>query len=230
MTTPAPVNHVFVDFENVHEIDPDLIGTKATAFTLLIGPENKKLDLDVVEQLLAHAGSVQFIRLATKGRNAVDFALAYYLGQAVLAAPAGYFHLISKDKGYDPLLEHLKGKHVRVRRHEDFASLAATLLPPPAQQPAAPAANAPAAVHRAEPPSLSDGAMLLLEILRSFASRPRTRKTLTRHVITVLGNKITEEQAAHLIKELCSAGKIAINAQSKVEYRFPAATAPKSPA
>jgi len=222
MNTPAPVNHVFVDFENVHEIDPALIGAKATAFTLLIGPENKKLDLDVVEQLLAHAGAVQFIRLATKGRNAVDFALAYYLGQAVLADPAGYFHLISKDKGYDPLLEHLKGKHVRVRRHEDFESLSATLQPNPAHQPPAPATTTPAPIHRAEPPSLSDGARLLLEILRSFTTRPRTRKTLTRHVITILGNKITEEQAGHLIKELCAAGKIAINAQDKVEYRFPA--------
>jgi hypothetical protein len=196
MNTPTPVNHVFVDFENVYEIDPALIGAKSTEFTLLIGPENKKLDLDVVEKLLTHAGAVQFIRLAD---------------------PAGYFHLISKDKGYDPLLDHLKGKHVHVRRHEDFASLSATLLPIPAQQPPAAIAQA----RQPAKPALSGDAAHLLEILRSFASRPRTRKTLTRHVITVLGNKINEEQAGHLIRELCSAGKIAINAQDKVEYRFP---------
>ena len=107
---------------------------------------------------------------------------------------------------------------MHVRRHEDFAALSATLLPIPAQQPPAAIAQA----HQPAKPALSGDAAHLLEILRSFASRPRTRKTLTRHVITVLGNKITQEQAGHLIRELCAVGKIAINAQDKVEYRFPA--------
>ncbi len=229
MNTPPPVNHVFVDFENVHEIDPAVIGTKSTTFTFLIGPEKKKLDLDVVDKLLAHASAVHLIRLATKGKNAVDFALAYYLGQAAHADPVGIFHIISKDCGFDPLVRHLEGKLVRVHRHASFAALADRLQPKPATPPPPPAAK-PVLARPPAPSAPSAVAGQLLEILTGSVSRPRTRKTLTRHAITVLGNKLSEEQAGRLINELCASGKIAINAQDKVEYRFPAAPATKSSA
>lgn len=225
MNTPPPVNHVFVDFENVHEIDPALIGAPSTTLLLLIGPEKKKLELDVVAKLLEHAAAVHLVRLPTKGKNAVDFALAYYLGQAVLADPAGSFHLVSKDKGYDPLVEHLRSKQVRIQRHDGFAPLATTLQPKPATPPAPPAAKT-----TPTPPAPSAAAQQLLAILVGSVSRPRTRRTLTRHAITVLGNKLSEAQATALIQELCTANKVSITAQDKVEYRFPAAPAPKSPA
>ena len=231
MTTPPPMNHVFVDFENVHEIDPAVLECQGLTVTLLLGPVKKKLDLAVVEQLVGHAAAVQFVRLATKGKNAVDFALAYDLGQAVLADPTACLHIVSNDKGYDPLVEHLHAKHVRVRRHGDFASLLGALTARPVPPPNASAprvAPVPASVVATPAPKptpakpvLSEGAAHLHEILASSVSRPRTRKTLTRHAITVLGNKIDEGQASRLIQELTAAGKIAINAQDKVDYRFP---------
>jgi len=49
MTTPPPLNHVFVDFENVHEIDPAVLECQGLTVTLLLGPVKKKLDLAVVE-------------------------------------------------------------------------------------------------------------------------------------------------------------------------------------
>jgi hypothetical protein len=223
MSTPPPVNHVFVDFENVHEIDPAVIGMESTTFTFLIGPEKKKLDLAVVDKLLAHAGAVHLIRLATKGKNAVDFALAYYLGQAAHADPAGIFHIISKDCGFDPLVRHLEGKLTRVHRHASFVALADKLQPKPATPP--PPATKPVLARPAAPSTPSAAAAQLLEVLTGSISRPRTRKTLTRHAITVLGNKLSEAQATALIQELCAANKIGISAQDKVEYRFPAAPA-----
>lgn len=221
MNSPQPAHHVFVDFENVHEIDPAIVGAKLATFTLLMGPGKKKLDIAVVDGLLAHAGAAHLIRLTSPGPNAVDFALSYYLGQAVLADPIGHFHIVSKDKGYDPLVAHLRSKNIQVRRHDDCASLLTVVLPAPHALPVLP----PAEKHLAAKQALSGIAAQLLEILASFASRPRTRKTLTRHVITVLGNKITAEEASRLIEELRACGKIAINAQDKVEYRFPAPAA-----
>src|SRR6185436_12859689 len=100
---PRPMNHVFVDFENVHHVDFSLIGAKAVSFTLLLGAKHTRLDVALVEKLLEHAASVQLVRLTTSGRNALDFALSYYLGRAVLADPTAYFHVVSRDKGFDPL-------------------------------------------------------------------------------------------------------------------------------
>src|SRR6185295_49581 len=120
---PRPMNHVFVDFENVHYVDSSLIGTKAVSFTLLLGAKHTRLDVALVEKMMEHATSVQLVRLTSSGMNALDFALSYYLGRAVLADPTAYFHVVSKDKGFDPLIEHLRSRHVHARRHDDFTTL-----------------------------------------------------------------------------------------------------------
>src|SRR5258705_10280996 len=121
---PPPVNHVFVDFENVHEIDLALIGSKAVSFTLLIGPRQTKLDVSLVEKLFEHAVSVELVRLTSAGRNALDFTLAYYLGRAVAADPTGHFYIISKDTGYDPLIANLRSRQISADRHGSFEALA----------------------------------------------------------------------------------------------------------
>ena len=101
------MNHVFVDFENGQKINLALVGNKAVSLVLLIGMK-QKVSGELVERLMEYAASVQLIRLTLTGRNALDFTLAYYVGRAVLSDPTGYFHIISKDTGYDPLVEHLK--------------------------------------------------------------------------------------------------------------------------
>src|SRR5438477_9405351 len=138
---PHPVNHVFVDFENVHEIDLAVIGSKAVSFTLLVGPRQPKLDVSLVEKLFEHAVAVQLVRLTSAGKNALDFTLAYYVGRAVAADPTGFFHIVSKDAGYDPLIEHLRSKHIRARRHDDFTTLTFSWPakpPTPTSRPAVP--------------------------------------------------------------------------------------------
>jgi len=120
------MNHVFVDFENVHQVDLTLIGAKSVSFTLMVGPKQTKLDSDLVEKLTAHSASVQLVKLKSSGKNALDFALAYYLGRAALADPTGYFHIVSKDGGFDPLIEHLRSRHIHVYRHASCADLTFT--------------------------------------------------------------------------------------------------------
>jgi hypothetical protein len=112
-----PMNHVFVDFENVHQVDLSLIGAKGVSFTLMVGPQQGKLDSDLVMRLMEHSASVRMVKLKKKGSNAVDFALVYYLGQVAITDPTAYFHIISKDAGYDPLIDHLRERHMNVRRH-----------------------------------------------------------------------------------------------------------------
>jgi hypothetical protein len=118
--------HVFVDYENIKRIDPAVFALEGATFTLLLGPQNRTLDVALVEQLMAHAAAVDLVRLEESGRNAVDFALAYYLGRKAVTDPTAQFYLISKDTGYDPLIAHLRGRKVRVRRLDDFEGLSAT--------------------------------------------------------------------------------------------------------
>ena len=131
MTAPPsplapPMNHVFVDFENVHQVDLSLIGAKSVSFTLMVGPLQTKLDTDLVEKLMEHSASVRLVKLKSKAKNALDFALAYYLGRTALTDSTAYFHIIAKDGGYDPLIEHLRDRHIHVYRHASCADLTFT--------------------------------------------------------------------------------------------------------
>lgn len=82
MDLPPPLDHVFVDYENVQALDISVIGGKGVTFTLLLGSQERKLDVELVGQLFAHAASVELVRLAASGNNALDFTLAYYIGRA----------------------------------------------------------------------------------------------------------------------------------------------------
>jgi hypothetical protein len=136
MESPAPLQHVFIDFENVQEIAPAAFAPKTASYVLLLGSKQRKLDAGLLEQLLQHAASVELVRLTSPGRNALDFTLAYYVGRAVAADPTGCFHIVSRDKGYDPLIAHLKTRNIEARRIEDFTAVAVTGAAAPASAPA----------------------------------------------------------------------------------------------
>jgi hypothetical protein len=196
-----PVNYVFVDYENVHEVDHTLIGSKTVHLTLLVGARQSRLDAALVEKVLEHAASVQLVRLNSCGKNAVDFALAYYLGKAAQADPTAYFHIISKDSGFDPLIEHLGGRRIRVRRHEDYAAL--TFLKAPE-----------AAV--AAPEDLLIRALTHLQ--KNITNRPKKKKTLASHLAAVCGKTAAWTGADELIERLCKAGHLTIGDKEAVTY------------
>lgn len=218
---PPPVNHVFVDFENVHKVDLAVIGSKAVSFTLLVGPRQTKLDVSLVEKLFEHAVSVELVRLTSAGRNALDFTLAYYVGHAVAADPTGHFYIISKDTGYDPLIAHLRSRQISAERHGSFEAL-------PFVGPARPAALAPSTIARkakvqskSVPDSLGKRESRVAEHFRKpSATRPRTEKTLVRFLVAYFGHKITEADALSLVETLGQAGYLVIGDKGKVTYHL----------
>ncbi len=90
MNLPNPMNHVLVDFGNVCDIDATILDNGSVKLVLLVGAIRKTLDL--VEKLLPHAAAVQLVRLTSSGKNALDFALAYYLGCSATTDPRGPFY------------------------------------------------------------------------------------------------------------------------------------------
>ncbi len=61
----------------------------------------------------------------------------------------------------------------------------------------------------------------MLEHLRKpTTTRPSTEKKLISYLVAYLGHKITDVQAAGLIKNLSQAGHLAIDAKSKVIYHI----------
>jgi hypothetical protein len=220
---PPPVNHVFVDFENVHEIDLAIIGNRAVSFTLLVGARQTKLDVSLVEKLFEHAVSVQLVRLTSAGKNALDFTLAYYVGRAVAADPTGSFHIVSRDAGYDPLVKHLRSRNILAQRHESFITLpfasalkpASPTPPPSSRKPKSPA------TPKSEATSLNGWETRVLEHFRKpSGTRPRNQKKLVSFLVAYSANRITEAVALRYIDALVQAGHVAIGDKGAVTYHL----------
>jgi hypothetical protein len=199
-----PVNYVFVDYENVHEVDQTLIGSQNVFVTLLIGARQSKLDAGLVEKLIDHAASVQLVRLNSSGRNALDFAIAFYLGKAANADPSATFHIVSKDTGFDSLIEHLESRNIHVRRHADYASLNFSALPP-----------TPAAV------SEELAACVVDHLRKHINNRPKRKKTFVSLLIAICGKSSSWTGADDLINHLCEAGVLSIGEKEAVTYHLP---------
>jgi hypothetical protein len=219
-----PVNHVFVDLENVKTVDCSVVASKNLRLYLFLGPQNKKLDIAIVECLLEHSQTVHMIRSPKSGKNALDFVLAYHLGQTVLTDPKGFFHIVSKDTGFDALVELLKSRNNKVKRHDDWESLSmhASIKPPvstPAAAPAAKAASAPKTPAAPAKPSLSTAAAKMLENLKkSPKNRPKKHKSLITHARNFSGKDKPDADAEELITELKKSKALEIDEKGNVSY------------
>ena len=74
--------------------------------------------------------SAQYIKISGNGRNALDFHIAFYVGQLAMAEPSARFYIVSKDQGFDPLIEHLKTKGIAAARVADLSMIAAKRIAP----------------------------------------------------------------------------------------------------
>jgi hypothetical protein len=247
MTTPSPVaspmNHVFVDFENVHQVDLTLIGAKAVSFTLMVGAKQTKLTSDLVEKLMEHSASVRLVKLKSSGKNALDFALAYYLGRAVLADPTAYFHLISKDGGFDSLIENLRERHVHVQRHASCAELTFTwsgkkspVSVPVVKKPVVKTAVKKVAAKKAakkvatkiaakKVAAMADPVDQWVErVLKDFRARsnslPKRRKTLVTTIANVMKKAVDDPEVQTVISRMEKAGKLKFDEKDVPEYRL----------
>ena len=146
----APATHyIFVDFENVQSVQLDLIAGKPVMVIMVIGKDQTKIPLELVEQLMTFSSQVRLVRTEVKGKNALDFVLSAEVGAQGVADPNGTFHIISRDKGFDALVAHFRGHDRSAARHDAFVkvpilSTSSTPATPsrPAPTPAAPATRA----------------------------------------------------------------------------------------
>jgi hypothetical protein len=223
MTTATTTHFVFVDFENVHEVDLGLVEGKPVQVTLLIGKNQKKIDLALVQQIRRLAAQVDLVEVGASGRNALDLTLTYYLGQAVLRAPDARFCIVSGDKDFDPLIAHLYGVGVKVVRCDSFAAL--PFLPKPRAGTSVKAAvpikpNAPV---KAGAPVKADALddrfeRLVARLQNSSAPRPKKKSSLLARINSDFGNKLTASEQNEKADELIRRGVLTLDAKGKIAY------------
>lgn len=116
-------NYVLIDFESVQVKSLALLAGEHFRVHLFLGPNHTKVPSDLVLTMHDFGERAKYIRLSSPGPNALDFHIAYYLGALAAADPEGFFHVISKDTGFDPLIRHLKDKKVFSARSESIEAM-----------------------------------------------------------------------------------------------------------
>ena len=116
-------NFVLVDFENVQPKDLGLLKDGPFKVKIFLGPNQSKVPVAVAAALQSLGSNAEYVVLETAGNNALDFHIAYYIGALSAEDPTAFFHIISKDSGFDPLIKHLKGKKVLAQRSAAIADI-----------------------------------------------------------------------------------------------------------
>jgi len=199
-------NYVLIDFENVQP--ESLAGLQQDHFKVLVfvGANQTKVSFEVAQAMQAMGGKAEYIKIAGNGSNALDFHIAFYIGQLAAIDATAYFHIISNDTGFDPLIVHLKAKKILAAREASVADI--PLLKAPV-----------VAVAPAVTPTTSRIQTILDYLKKPKATRPRTLKTMTSHIKSMFQKQLTDAEVNELIAAMSKAGHIAITA-TKITYNL----------
>ena len=114
--------YLYIDYENVQDINIDVI-KKTIKVMIIVGKDQTKVPIDLVQKTQPFGNAVEWIRVNGKGRNALDFFIAFFLGKDVAENREKSFIIYSKDTGYDPLINHLKKSGIKAKRIVSFQEL-----------------------------------------------------------------------------------------------------------
>ena len=194
-------NYVLIDFENVQPKNLALLSEQPFEVYVFIGANQTKLPRNVVVAMQTLGTRAQYVEIDGSGPNALDFHIAYYMGALTAADAEGNFHIVSRDKGFDPLIRHLKGKKIRVRRVVDLAEIPKLRIP-----------------GKTETSEMID--LIVRNLIGRGHSRPRKVRTLQNTIDNLVSDKLNEDDLAELIGELEKRKLIAIK-NGNVRYTLP---------
>lgn len=194
-------NYVLIDYENVQPAVAEALAQPVFKVWVFVGAHQAKVNYDLVDLLQRKGDEARVIKMTTQGRNALDFHMAYYMGKLSTEQPDAYFHLIAKDTGMDPLVEHLRERGINVARWADVFDI--------------PIVKAPA--HEPEDEKLS---RIVEYLVRRGRQRPATMKTLLGSIAALFQPKLDEAEAIGLVGQLAANGVVEI-AGSKITYGLP---------
>lgn len=106
---------LFVDLENVQKIALARVPADARVM-IFYGVTQKKIPEELVVQAQPLGARLQWIKIAGQGPNALDFHIAFYLGQELAKSPTSDCVILSRDTGFDPLVRHVQAGGHTCRR------------------------------------------------------------------------------------------------------------------
>jgi hypothetical protein len=198
-------NYIMIDMENVVPDNLELLDQEWIKVFLFVGKNQTKLPISMVKAVQRLGSRAQYVEMSGTGHNALDFHIAFYIGRIAATDKDAYFHIISKDTGFDPLIDHLKQEHVFADRVEKIEEIPALIQ-----------------VKITSKPLAERVSFVKERMLKPNAPRPRTRKTLTSHVAAMFLKALPDTDISNIIDGLFNDGYIHENGKRLVySYESP---------
>jgi len=194
-------NYVLIDYESVQSEDVSALKQDHFRVIVFVGARQTKIPFETAAALQQMGSNAEYVKISGTGPNALDFHIAFYIGQFAEKDPEAYFHIVSKDAGFDPLLNHLKTRKIRALRVKTVRDI-----------PLLRAGNA---------RSTADRIALIVDYLhKRGAAKPRTVTTLTSTIGALFLKQLSPDEIGALLTALQARGYVSV-VGNKVSYSLP---------
>lgn len=194
-------NYVLIDYENVQPEAMAVLNQEHFKVLVFVGANQAKVTFEVALALQQMGDRAEYIKISGNGSNALDFHIAFYIGVLAEIEPDAYFHIVSKDTGFDPLIQHLKGKKILACRSKDVTEI-----------PIVKAACSRSPIERLE--------VVVADLKRRGASKPRKLKTLGSTINSIFQKQLSEQEIDVLLASLQKDGYVTVT-ESGISYSLP---------
>jgi hypothetical protein len=174
---------LLIDYENIQKIDLSFIHDMDIEVKIFVGQSQKNIPFDVVQSVQKFGNNVEWIKIDGAGNNALDFHIAFYIGRICSSDADVSLIILSKDKGFDPLIRFVNKLKFSCERINSILEITK---------------------ERQLPELNSDHMRKILDNLTKITKnkRPRKRKTLQQHINALFQKKMSEQEIDKFIDSL----------------------------
>lgn len=196
-------NYVLIDYENVQPKNLSLLTAEHFNVKVFVGQSQTKVPVELASALQPFGPRGEYIVISGNGKDALDFHIAYYIGKLSATDNDCFFHIISKDSGFDPLITHLKSKGVLSKRSASIDAI-------------------PILRSLSEAPRDEKLDAVVAKLQGMSKNKPQKDKTLRAMVNAWFGNKLESKDLDRIMTGLQQRKFIALE-EGRVRYSLPAA-------
>lgn len=213
------IHYILIDFENVQVKSLALLQGAQFRVRVFLGPKNTRLPTELVLAMKSLGDYADYIVLDAGGHNALDFHITYYLGKLAAADPAGCFHIISKDTGFDSLITHINKTGIDCNRSISIDALP-FIVTNSAVGVAANTSPAPKAKAVGKKKAQELVELVLANLAKRKSAMPRTEKTLRSTIRTLAGAQYSDKEMDAVFTRMLKKKFIVVDG-SRISYNLP---------